>query len=205
MNRHFSFLALLVGVLVVALCAPTFAQKTGSLSGVIKDAQTGVPLPGANVILTGTSMGAATDIGGKYIIRNIPAGTYTLRVAYVGFTTLTIPVVVAEDEEVRHDLTMQAVAIEGETVIVTAQAAGQNAAINQQLSSAQITNVVSAARIQELPDANAAESIGRLPGIAVLRSAHMQQKCPQQRSRGLILAQPFKSQGGHRQLLPVRR
>ena len=44
------------------------------------------------------------------------------------------------------------------------------AAINQQLQSSNIKNVVSADRIQELPDANAAESLGRLPGVSVLRS-----------------------------------
>jgi TonB-dependent receptor len=54
-------------------------------------------------------------------------------------------------------------------VVVTAQALGQNQAINQQLSSDKIVNVVSSARIQELPDANAAESVGRLPGVSVTR------------------------------------
>ncbi|HXX65103.1 MAG TPA: TonB-dependent receptor, partial [Bacteroidota bacterium] len=63
----------------------------------------------------------------------------------------------------------EAVAIEGQTVVVTAQALGQNQAINQQLSSQQIVNVVSSARIQEVPDANAAESVGRLPGVSVTR------------------------------------
>ncbi|MCB0747682.1 MAG: TonB-dependent receptor, partial [Ignavibacteriae bacterium] len=59
--------------------------------------------------------------------------------------------------------------VEGETVVITAQASGQNEAINQQLSSIQIKNVVSMARIQELPDANAAESVGRLPGVSIIR------------------------------------
>ncbi len=65
---------------------------------------------------------------------------------------------------------MEIVAIEGRTFEVIAQASGQRQAINQQLSSNQIINVVSADKIQELPDANAAESVGRLPGIIVLRS-----------------------------------
>ena len=60
--------------------------------------------------------------------------------------------------------------IGGEQITVTAQAEGQMAAINQQLSARTITNVVSSARIQELPDANAAESVGKLPGVAILRS-----------------------------------
>ena len=61
------------------------------------------------------------------------------------------------------------VSLEGQTVEITAQASGQNEAINQQLSSLQIKNVVSLARIQELPDANAAESVARLPGVSIIR------------------------------------
>ena len=60
--------------------------------------------------------------------------------------------------------------VEGQTVVITAQAEGQAAAINQQLRSNTISNVVSAERIQEFPDANAAESVGRLPGISIRRS-----------------------------------
>jgi TonB-dependent receptor len=168
MNRWFSITLLLVGAL--AAISSATAQQNGSIIGVVKDAQTGDALPGANVILAGTSLGASTDVQGKYTIRNIPAGTYTLRAAYVGYKTRTMSVVIEKGATLQRDLTMEAVAIEGETVVITAQAAGQNEAINQQLSSNQITSVVSSARIQELPDANAAESVGRLPGVSVLRS-----------------------------------
>lgn len=68
------------------------------------------------------------------------------------------------------DLTLVSVGVEGEEVIVTAQAAGQKEAINQQLASMPIANVVSRARIQELPDVNAAESVSRLPGVSLIRT-----------------------------------
>jgi len=55
-------------------------------------------------------------------------------------------------------------------IVVTAQVAGQLAAINEQFSDRVVKNVVSRDRIQELPDNNAAESIGRLPGVAIQRS-----------------------------------
>ena len=54
-------------------------------------------------------------------------------------------------------------------VTVSVQARGQMSAINQQLSSRSIVNVVSSDRIQELPDANAAESVARLPGVSIQR------------------------------------
>jgi TonB-dependent receptor len=153
-------------VLEAALPVPAAVN----IEGVVKDSQTGDPLPGANVVLAGTSLGASADINGKYTIRSVTPGSFSIRVTYVGYKSVTIPIQVAEGGTFRQDFKLVAVSIEGETVVVTAQASGQNAAINQQLSSNSITNVVSAARIQELPDANAAESVGRLPGVSVLRN-----------------------------------
>ena len=61
--------------------------------------------------------------------------------------------------------------VQGKEVVVTAQMQGQTAAINQQINSNIAVNVVSQDRIRELPDANAAESIGRLPGVSLVRDA----------------------------------
>jgi TonB-dependent receptor len=147
-----------------------YAAGAVTIQGVVRDAQTNDVLPGANVVLAGTSMGASTDINGKYVIRNVPAGTYSLRALYVGYLSVTVTLQVQEGVDITRDFKLTAVSIQGETVVVTAQALGQNQAINQQLTAPSIMNVVSSARIQELPDANAAESIGRLPGVSVLRS-----------------------------------
>ncbi|MBK7260055.1 MAG: carboxypeptidase-like regulatory domain-containing protein [Ignavibacteriae bacterium] len=158
--------------MILALCTVVTAQaqRSSNMTGTVKDASTRDALPGANILLVGKSMGATTDISGKYIIRNIPAGTHSLRITYVGYRTVTVTVTVPEGSDVRKDFDLSAVAIEGETVVVTAQAAGQKEAINQQLSSMPVMNVVSAARIQELPDANAAESVSRLPGVSLIRT-----------------------------------
>ena len=161
---------LLLVLATIAVGAPVPAPAGVSIEGVVKDAQTGDPLPGANVVLVGTSFGSSTDINGNYAIRNVPPGSYTIRVTYVGYKSISLPFPVTESAALRQDFKLAAVSIEGETVVVTAQAYGQNAAINQQLSSNAVTDVVSAARIQELPDANAAESVGRLPGVSVLRN-----------------------------------
>lgn len=146
------------------------AATTSNIEGTVRDAQTGDLLPGANVLLVKTSMGASTDIAGKYIIRNVPAGSYTIRASYVGYKDKEVVIEVKEGEPVSQDFQLSPVGVEGEEVVVTAQAFGQNEAINRQLASNQIVNVVSSARIQELPDANAAESVGRLPGVSILRN-----------------------------------
>ena len=55
------------------------------LTGRVTDNTNKSPLIGANVILEGTSLGAATDDKGKYEINSIPTGNYTITVSYIGF------------------------------------------------------------------------------------------------------------------------
>ena len=77
-----------------------------------------------------------------------------------------------------EDITIYMVpdALTTEEVVISSQALGQTKAINQQLNSDAIANIVSADRIQELPDVNAAEAIARLPGIAINRNGGEGQK-----------------------------
>ncbi|MDZ7413153.1 MAG: carboxypeptidase-like regulatory domain-containing protein, partial [candidate division KSB1 bacterium] len=66
-----------LGVLVL-MASLTWAGTTGKIAGVVKDADSGEPLPLANVTLKGTYLGAATDVKGRYHILSVPPGTYTL-------------------------------------------------------------------------------------------------------------------------------
>ncbi|MDZ7288797.1 MAG: TonB-dependent receptor [candidate division KSB1 bacterium] len=152
---------------------PSFLQAApgGKIEGYVLDSKNNDPLPGANVLVRGTTYGAATDLKGKFVILQIPAGDYKLVVRYMGYRDKTIDVSVKEGQTVRLEaIKLDFQIIEGEVVTVTAQAEGQMAAINQQLTSNTISNVVSQARIRELPDVNAAESVGRLPGVSIQRS-----------------------------------
>lgn len=165
--------ALVLPLLAVTLAAwslpASVSPLAGRITGTVTDAETGDPLIGASVRIQGTSIGAATNIDGQYTIANAPAGTHTLVVSYVGYGTREIPVTVVDGETVEVDAQLS-YTTELEGIEITAQAEGQLNAINEQLRSNTITNVVSAARIQELPDVNAAESIGRLPGVSIQRS-----------------------------------
>lgn len=159
----------LLGLMMFLVFIGEMLAASGKIEGVIDD-NTGELLYGANVILLGTALGSSSDFDGYYVIKNIPEGTYTLKVSYVGYKSQSMEVVITKDTVMVHDFTLEPESYTGEEVVVTAQARGQQQAINQQLSSDNITNVVSSARIQELPDANAAESVGRLPGVSLLRS-----------------------------------
>jgi TonB-dependent receptor len=148
-----------------------FAAGSGVIQGKVLDKQTNDELPGASVLVKGTNIGASTDLNGSFVINNAPSGEQTLVVSYVGYNSTTLTVEVPENGKVTETIHLEATAIQGKAVVVTAQAVGQMQSINQELSANQIVNVVSAEKMKELPDANIAESIGRLPGISLERNA----------------------------------
>ena len=156
-------------ILFVFTIKNNFAQSSGSIRGYIYEKETGEPLTGANVLLANTSLGAASDLDGRFIIRSAPAGSYKLLVSYIGYNSVSLDITIQVNKTVEQDVYLAAKTITGETITITAQAEGQLSAINQQLSSNTISNIVSKARIKELPDVNAAESIGRLPGVSLQR------------------------------------
>ncbi|MBD3378587.1 TonB-dependent receptor [candidate division KSB1 bacterium] len=77
-------------LILLTATAHLFAGVTGKISGLVTDAETGEALPGVNVVLEGTNMGAATGINGEYIILNVPVGTYELRASMMGYTPLRV-------------------------------------------------------------------------------------------------------------------
>ncbi|SIS51275.1 TonB-dependent receptor [Belliella pelovolcani] len=76
------------GLSLAILLMSFVAVAQNSISGSVKDSQTGEPLVGANVVLEGTGRGATVDLSGKFEIRNIPSGSYVLRVSFLGYETL---------------------------------------------------------------------------------------------------------------------
>jgi TonB-dependent receptor len=158
----------LLAFLLLIFSGNLFAAGS-TINGHVYDKTTGEPLIGANIIVVNTSLGAATDVDGKFIIYNVPAGEQKLKVSYIGYVAITVDVTVEENRTVEQDIRLEAQALTGETVVITGQAKGQLEAINQQLSSNTISNIVASDRIKELPDVSAAESIGRLPGISIDR------------------------------------
>jgi TonB-dependent receptor len=147
-----------------------FAAPSGQIIGTVSDAVTGNSLPGANIYIEGTGIGAASDLKGEFLILQAPAGQQNLVITFIGYKEKRTAINVTADEVNAVDIQLDFDVLEGETITITAQALGQAAAINQQLQSNTIKNIVSSERIMEIPDANAAESIGRLPGISITRS-----------------------------------
>jgi TonB-dependent receptor len=159
-----------IAVCLAVAFQPIYAQGSGSIKGSVVDSETGEPVIGANVVIENTSLGVAADFNGEFYLRYVPAGKRTIKVSSLGYSAITKEIEIADGENLTNQVfRLFPHTITGEAVTVTAQARGQDIAINQQLASNTISNIVSADRIKELPDVSAAESIGRLPGISIDR------------------------------------
>jgi outer membrane receptor protein involved in Fe transport len=107
--------------LVFVLVSGMSAGTTGKIAGVVRDSTTAQLLPGVNIIVEGTQMGAATDANGEYFIINIPPGSYNIAASYIGYATKTITdVLVIIDRTTHLDFDLKTKALEGEEVTISA-------------------------------------------------------------------------------------
>lgn len=109
----------IVLLLVVIGTASVFAQY-GKIAGTILDKETEEPMVGAIVTVEGTSYGAATDVDGKFVILNVPVGTYNIKVSYIGYQTTNlagVKVVAGLTREIDVKLISSAIQTQEVTVI----------------------------------------------------------------------------------------
>jgi hypothetical protein len=97
------------------------AQTFGKIAGTVTDRK-GEPLPGANVFIEGTNMGAAADVDGVYYILNIPPGKYELRAVIVGYKPMkVVDVIVNGGRTTNINFEMQEEVLETDEVVVIAK------------------------------------------------------------------------------------
>lgn len=155
MKRVIAILSLVVLPIMI------FAQTTGKVAGNVQSVD-GVPLAGANVILEGTSMGAATDENGRFYILYVPAGRYDIRAGYIGYKThKTENVRVSVGLTTNMDFNLEIAAVEGEAVTIIGQ---------RRLIEPSATNSVRIVDIEEIQNAAIRSVTGMIdlqPGVVI--------------------------------------
>lgn len=147
-----------------------YAQQTGQISGTITSRETGEPLIGVNVIIEGTTLGASTDLDGKYLIRKIPPGTYSIRISGVGYATKIITDVTINGKPLELNISMTEETYKLQEVIITADmiSSTESALLAQRKRAATISDVISAEQIKRTPDATSADALKRVTGLTVV-------------------------------------
>ena len=150
------------------------AQQNQTITVNVVDASFNEKLAFATVFVDELSIGGTTDDNGDFRFE-APNGTYTLLISYIGFKELRKEINITDGGLLNFSFALDS-DNQLDEVVVSVQARGQMAAIREQVSSNKIVNLVSAEKMQELPDANTAEALGRLPGISLQRSSGEAQK-----------------------------
>lgn len=151
---------LLIYLIILFSFSSIALAQTGKISGVVTDAATGEPLIGANVLIEGTTMGAATDFEGYYVILNVPPGNYSLRCTMIGFQAKTVTGVdvnINQTSEINFD--MQDEAFQTEEVVVVAT----NPIVEQDVSSSKVN--LEMEEIENLPVASTDRILTLQPGV----------------------------------------
>ncbi|HPF91772.1 MAG TPA: carboxypeptidase-like regulatory domain-containing protein, partial [Flavobacteriales bacterium] len=99
-------------LLLLAFVPSLLLAQTGTIRGFVYDKQTGEPIIFTNVILKGTTIGAATDVNGYYSISKVTPGAYTLQVTYLGYDTAQKAVNVVRDQILTEKLYLSKSAIQ---------------------------------------------------------------------------------------------
>ncbi|GBD94386.1 vitamin B12 transporter BtuB [bacterium BMS3Abin05] len=121
-GKTFSKAVLTLGLLLV-FSASVFAGTTGKIEGKVVDQKTGNPLPGVNVIIMGTQMGASTDINGHYFVNNVPVGRYALKASMIGYTPQIVKnIMVSADLSTSINFRLEPTVLQvGKPIVVTAE------------------------------------------------------------------------------------
>ncbi len=138
------------------------------LTGKVIDA-TGASVQGAKLELAPLGIATATDEQGTFRLPEVPAGKYTLTVSYIGFSPQTSEVEVTAGQQLSLELKLK-VANDSEQVLVeAARPHGEAESINETRNADNLLQVMPSEVITSLPNANAADAIGRFPSVTLYR------------------------------------
>lgn len=158
-------------LLIAALLTNSVAFSQG-ITGKVTDAYFSDPLPGAIVRIPEVNAGVETDLDGNYEITGIKAGTYTVEVSYVGYTTVKFTdVVVKSDGLTRLDVPLSSddgITTDEITIEASTSTANEQAMLLEQKNADQLQDGISSQQIKRAPDSQASDVLKRVIGVNIV-------------------------------------
>ena len=160
MNKLILLLCFLPGLLL--------AQQ-GTISGTVVDDETAETMIALPVIVVGTDIVRTTDFDGKYSIQ-VPAGTYTIKFAYLGYQDKLVTDVIVKDGEVTFlDVKMVSASTGLEEIVVTAKSIErtENALLMLQRNSDKIQYGISYQEMSRMAVGKVATAMTKITGTSI--------------------------------------
>ncbi len=157
-------------ILVVFVTFSSFAQDGGTIRGTIKDTKTKEDIIGATILIQGINKGAATDVNGFFSFGKIPAGTYSLKISFVGYESKIyegVKVGANQVTELNLSLAEESATL-AEVKVVAQKLTNTEVSVISEIKAAQlVVSGISAAQITKTLDRTAAEVVKRVPGVTI--------------------------------------
>lgn len=158
------------GGLLALLASSPLAAQTGSISGRVLSGHNAEPVVSAQVFIVEGS-GALSDMDGRYVLRQVPAGTVDVQVQVIGFATKTVTgIEVVEGQTATIDITVDpsAIALEGITVSAVVERGSTTSLLTERARASVVQDAIGADQIARSPDGDAASALKRVPGLSVV-------------------------------------
>ena len=163
--RRTCSLAAALACLTLALGALPLMAQTGTLAGRVTDARSGAPVTTAQVTVTGTSLGAAVDVDGRFRVVNVPAGTHEVRVRSIGYQPAVATFSVAADGSTNVNLSMNESATALDAVVVTGAVGDtRRRAIGNAVSTVSVSDVLGKSSVSNVTEVLQA----KVPGLTLM-------------------------------------
>jgi TonB-dependent receptor len=143
-------------------------NEKASIAGTVKDSSGGV-LQGAQIVLLPKTTPVVSNDQGDFFINGLSAGNYKVSIAYAGFQTFVANVEVKPGQTGHIDAVLKVASGSEQVTVVADLGQGQAEAINRELTSPNILDVLTNQQILSLPNFTVADAIGRLPGVTLER------------------------------------
>lgn len=158
-------------ILLTSAIASLSMAQNGTIAGKVIDLKTKEAVIGANAVIEGTTVGAATDLDGNFTIPNVKPGTYSLVISSITYKTQTVADVVVESgKKTTVEVTLAEDVAELEEVIVTAkkEIATDLNLLKSIRESKLVVSGISSEQITKLPDRDVAQIAQRVPGVTIV-------------------------------------
>lgn len=156
---------------IVFLLTQSFFGQNGSISGSVVDDATGNKLPGVNVLIRTLKLSTTADAAGKFVFKNVPAGSYEVEFLHVGYSSKIISEVITKNNEITYlNTTLAEVKNVLKEVVITrtkAKTESVQSLLVAQKNNASVSDGISAETIKRTPDKTTSDVLKRISGASI--------------------------------------